>query len=494
MKFGGRSLFTRIMIWFFLNLIFLSLALWAFFSLSFRFDYRFITGMTSKLDSVARMIEDEANGVSREQRDQILTRFSNAYGVEFFLFDNTGKQIAGRTIQLPERVTNEVILPEAGGFGAGRLPGSRLPGPVRPPPVSLNVKTSDPTLYWSGVRIMLVDDASAEPVRARVLAVSNSMFGNGLFFDPTPWIVVAAIIILGSILFWLPFVRGITGTLSKMTLATEKIANEDFSVRIETHRQDELGRLGNGIDHLSERLAGFVNGQKRFLGDISHELNSPLARMNFALSILEDRVPKEDDVYVQDVKDEVVNMSKLVGELLTYAKAGINAPAVNLENVYLLPLIERVVRHETVTEKAEIVVADETDLVVLAQFDLLSRAIANLIRNAVRYAGTDGPIRVSAKQVGDEVQIKVSDDGPGVPDDTLDKLFDPFFRIESDRARATGGTGLGMAIVKSCVEACGGRVSARNIQPLGFEVQIVLKAAEPSSESDQAPQVPYPQA
>src|SRR6185369_3188825 len=126
--------------------------------------------------------------------------------------------------------------------------------------------------------------------------------------------------------------------------------------------------------------------------------------------------------------------------------------------------------------ESEIIVEVEDSLAVLAQPELLARALANVIRNAVRYAGEAGPIVVSANREEDQVRITIADSGTGVPAESLDKLFDPFYRPESHRARATGGAGLGLAIVKSCVETCKGVVSARNLQPQGFEVLITLNA------------------
>jgi two-component system sensor histidine kinase CpxA len=114
-------------------------------------------------------------------------------------------------------------------------------------------------------------------------------------------------------------------------------------------------------------------------------------------------------------------------------------------------------------------------LSVLAQPELLSRALSNLVRNAVRYAGQAGPITVSALRRDDTVVVAVADQGPGVPEASLQQIFDPFFRAEPSRSRDTGGVGLGLAIVKTCVEACQGTVSATNRMPKGLEVQIVLK-------------------
>jgi two-component system sensor histidine kinase CpxA len=202
--------------------------------------------------------------------------------------------------------------------------------------------------------------------------------------------------------------------------------------------------------------------------------------MQFALGILEERVSAQDQPYVQDVKEEVELMSKLVGELLTYSKVGIQAPHIKLEQVRLRPLIEQVVVRETTNHEADVRLDIDEDIIASAQPELLVRAVGNVVRNAVRYAGHAGPITITAKKNGEKnsgglIHLTIADHGSGVPEDALDNLFDPFYRIETDRARETGGSGLGLAIVKTCVEACGGTVTARNLSPHGLEVSISLQ-------------------
>jgi len=116
-------------------------------------------------------------------------------------------------------------------------------------------------------------------------------------------------------------------------------------------------------------------------------------------------------------------------------------------------------------------------LEVMAEPGLLARAIGNVIRNSIRYAGEAGSIVLSAVPRDGNVQLSITDSGPGVPPEALHRLFDPFFRPESARTREGGGTGLGLAIVKSCVEACGGAVAVRNSKPRGLQVEITLARA-----------------
>jgi two-component system sensor histidine kinase CpxA len=324
------------------------------------------------------------------------------------------------------------------------------------------------------MRVPLFEPGERRPSMAVLVVVSNSMSGRGLFFDVRPWLFVAAGIVGVSVLIWFPFVRGLTRAIGQMTTATEEIARGRFDAQMTVKRSDELGRLAVAINQLSGRLAGFVGGQRRFLGDISHELNSPLARLDVALGIVEERVPEENRPLIADAQEEVRFMSQLVAELLAFAKAGMKEQEVRLSAVLVKPVCEAVVAREA--QGRDVTVDVDPALSVLAQPQLLARAVANLVRNALRYAGHAGPVVVSARAVGDEAAISVRDRGPGVPPEALARLFEPFFRIEVDRDRATGGAGLGLAIVKTCVDACQGTLDARNLSP-GFEVEIRLRRA-----------------
>jgi two-component system sensor histidine kinase CpxA len=258
-----------------------------------------------------------------------------------------------------------------------------------------------------------------------------------------------------------------------MTLATEEVANGSFDVSIHESRADEIGRLARAINNMTSRLSAFVKGQKRFLGDVAHELGSPIARIQFGLGALEQRVEGKNRKRVIEVMEDVDHMSKLVNELLAFSRADMKTKTVNLESIDLLSVVQTAVKREK-TPAVEIITKIDPSLRVMASSELLTRAIANLVRNATKYAEDAGPIYVTAKKRKDVVEIEVRDSGPGVPEDFLDQLFEPFFRPEASRDRDSGGVGLGLAIVKTCVETCKGTVSAANLQPNGFVVTITL--------------------
>ncbi len=378
-------------------------------------------------------------------------------------FDNSQRRSDNRAIDdardLPKKGPSERIPPMHAGADDK--------GP------HLMMRTRHPTRYWAGIRIPLPSEPLRPPPHAFVFAVSDSITGNGFFFDPVPWMVVAATVILISVLLWIPMVRNITRPLRRMTLATEEVANGRFDVSIHEPRTDEIGRLARAINHMTSRLSAFVKGQKRFLGDVAHELGSPIARIQFGLGALEQRVEDKNRKRVIEVMEDVDHLSKLVNELLAFSRADLKSNTVRLEKIDLLPVVQAAVKREG-TPAVTIITKIDPEIHVVASAELLTRALANLIRNAVKYAGDAGPIDISAEQRVNVVEIEVLDSGPGVPEDLLAQLFEPFFRPEASRDRYSGGVGLGLAIVKTCVETCNGTVYAHNRKPNGFAVTITL--------------------
>jgi two-component system sensor histidine kinase CpxA len=256
---------------------------------------------------------------------------------------------------------------------------------------------------------------------------------------------------------------------------TGRIAGGQFDVALEVKRRDELGNLAESIGRMAHRLSDLVNGQRRFLGDIAHELCAPLARIQVAMGILEQHANEDDQEYVNDVREEVDHMSTLVNELLSFSKAEFGA-SIHLSPVNVAETVERVLQREA-SEAADVRTEISRELAVVAEPEYLFRSLANIVRNAIRYAGNAGPVRISARNGDGQVTITVADSGPGVPDKELEQIFKPFYRPDQARQRETGGTGLGLAIVKKCIEACGGTVACRNLAPRGLAVEVRLPAA-----------------
>ena len=477
-------LLPKILAWFFLNLVVLGVAFFFVLKVQFRFglDSLLAGRVGDRVQAVSDVMTGELKAKPLSGWAEVLKNFGKAYKVQFFVFRRDGSQIAGESITLPAVVAARVAERRGMGEGLGRGPppgrGPRYgrEAPVSEPQARFILRTETPAHYWVGVCLPLTEPGTSRPWPVTLLLVSDSLSAGGLFFDPMPWVIVGFGAVIFSVLFWIPLVQGVTRSLSQMTRATEQISEGRFDTRVDERRGDELGRLGQAVNRMAARLSGFVTGQKRFLGDIAHELCSPLARIQVALGILEQRADDKQKAYVDDLREEVEQMSRLVNELLSFSKAGLTPREVKLEPVNLATTARRVLESEA-AQNSQVQIQIPDSLSVLAQPELLSRALSNLVRNAVRYAGQAGPITVSALRKDDTVVVTVADQGPGVPETSLQQIFDPFFRAEASRSRDTGGVGLGLAIVKTCVEACQGTVSARNRAPQGLEVQIVLKAA-----------------
>jgi two-component system sensor histidine kinase CpxA len=168
-------------------------------------------------------------------------------------------------------------------------------------------------------------------------------------------------------------------------------------------------------------------------------------------------------------------MSQLLDELLQFTRAGVQRE-IALRPVPLAALVKDVVARDG--RGSEIVCDVAPDLVAQAEPALLARALGNVLRNAVRYAGDAGAIVIRAAARNGEVDLTVADQGPGVPAENLSRLFDAFYRPDGARTRETGGAGLGLAIVKTCVDACRGKISAANQTGRGFAVTLSFSSVE----------------
>lgn len=466
-----RTLFFRTLLWFFMTMVFIGGCLTVFFNIQIRIlpgsPLSAVYG--TRMLALGNRIAQELNISPLRQWDAVLDGYAEAYHIDLALITLHGRVVAGRGKTVPVEVLAKIrehrrFLP----------PHMMHRGRFMPlPPPHFMLKTTNPNRYWVGVPLLIFLETRQQSVPIVLLASSTSFTGGGLFFDAWPWIFMAFSVVFLAALLWLPFVRGITKPVARMTRAAREIARGRFDVRLDDSRTDEIGRLSTAINDMTAKLEGFVNGRKRFLGDIAHELASPLARIQLGLGILAQG--RGEDTRLQGVIREAEELAHLVEELLEFSRAEIGPAKRTLAQIPIAPCIRRAVEREAYPEVAIDVRVDET-LTALADPELLTRALANVLRNAVRYAGTDGPITVTAERQGAEVVIEVTDHGPGVPDEALPQLFEPFFRPEEARRRETGGQGLGLAIVKTCLEACQGFVKARNLDPTGFAVTLTLHA------------------
>jgi two-component system sensor histidine kinase CpxA len=503
----------KVSVWLVLNLLLLAAATIGFFVVRGGLGWSaLLAGPAGEhVQAAANALAAEAAAATPDTREAVLARYRTTNHADYFLLradDEAAALAAGVPPEVRARL--QAWAPRLGGPGEfGRPFGeSRMGGPGgqkrrEPPPDNLArdpgdprrtneirrgpieggerergrfiVRTGSPATYWIALRAGFFALERARPAPTFVLIHVSSLWGLLRVLDLQSWLVAGTAVLALSIVFWLPLVHGITHALSQLTSATERIADGHFDARVPARRRDEIGRLGESVNRMATRIDAHLNGQKRFLGDVAHELCSPLARLQMATGILADRAPAELHETVSDVRDEVQQMSTLVNELLAFTKAGMQASHVTLADLEIAPLVQQAVAREN--GEGRITVVAPAHLRARGDAVLVSRAVGNLVRNALRYAPDGGPVAITVQPDGSHVSIAVEDEGPGVPADALDRLGEPFFRPELARTRESGGVGLGLSIVRSAMQACGGEVRFANRQPHGFRAELRLVAA-----------------
>jgi two-component system, OmpR family, sensor histidine kinase CpxA len=310
--------------------------------------------------------------------------------------------------------------------------------------------------------------------------------GPRVFFGPRglpiPGLIIA-IISSGLVCYFLSWY--LTKPIVRLRAATRQLAGGDLSARSgapTSKRRDEIAGLMRDFDAMAERLETLVKAQSRLLNDISHELRSPLARLNVALGLARQRSDVENADMLDRIELEAARLNELIGRILTLARLEDGEQGAPQTPVPLDELVASVAEDAEFEAQARHchvhTVIPEADWGVRGNASLLHSAVENVVRNAIRYTqeGTSVEIELTAMEGanGPEAVIRVSDSGPGVPPDSLEKLFEPFYRIDDARGRLTGGVGLGLAITERAVRFHAGRVYARNRMEGGLCVEIRL--------------------
>src|SRR5882757_9805885 len=240
-------------------------------------------------------------------------------------------------------------------------------------------------------------------------------------------------------------------------------------------RHDELADLGRDFDRMAARLKASMQGQRRLLHDVSHELRSPLARLQAAAGLIL-QSPDQLVAMITRIEEEIARIDRLVGELLTLSRLEAGDLSAVEEEVDMRDLVRDIVHDANFEARArerEVIWDDRGSATVQGRAELLHSAIENIVRNALKHAPESRIVRVetSVDAAKRQYTLRVLDDGRGIPDDELPDLFSPFFR--GTRASADG-YGLGLAIARSSIEAYGGTIRASNLSGGGFSVEIVL--------------------
>jgi len=293
----------------------------------------------------------------------------------------------------------------------------------------------------------------------------------------------------------------LTKPIVRLRTAARQLAAGDLTARTgapASVRRDEVAGLMRDFDAMAERIETLLTAQSRLLNDISHELRSPLARLNVALGLARQRAETENSEMLDRIEMEASRLNELIGRILTLARLEDGEQLAPQTPVPLDELVASVVEDaefEAQARNCHVHAAiPEGDWSVRGNASLLHSAVENVIRNAIRYtqekSAVEVELRSEARGGVSEAVLRVSDSGPGVPPSALTKLFEPFYRLDEARGRQTGGVGLGLAITERAVRFHGGKVSASNRSKSGLMVEIrlplipglkTLKPSEPVS-------------
>ncbi len=333
----------------------------------------------------------------------------------------------------------------------------------------------------SGPRLVNVNNQDYQ-----VFVVANHKSHKIRFFlEQFPlWLRIIIAFGISFVLCWL-LAKHFSKPLIAIQQAAINFGQGNLSTRLdkETKRHDELGAVALSFNIMAETLENNFHAHQRLLGDVSHELRTPLARLQMAIGLIEmyQKSPEKQLPHINRCEKEVDILDKMLADILTLSRLE-NA----VKNVELLPMnlstvIDNIIDDcSYVAEQSDITINTFTSdkIMVLADQNLIDSAISNIIYNAIKYSPVDTSITISAKIIDSHVSISVSDQGIGVPEALLTKLFTPFYRVADDRDRKSGGTGLGLAIAMQAIQLHSGKIIAKNNENGGLTVAITLPMIE----------------
>jgi two-component system sensor histidine kinase CpxA len=401
---------------------------------------------------LSKAVQDFEHGGQPELR-RYMDEVRESQHVRAYLLDQQGQDVGGRDLPHWAESLAKGITPPARDFWQ-RV----MPSPFRKQSLTAA----------SGHRYTLV-----------VFLPPSGPFGPG----GVPGLSILIGIISSGLVCYL-LARYLTAPVVRLRAATQRLAAGDLSARaggVAGRRRDEMAQLVRDFDTMAERLEESVNAQARLLNDISHELRSPLARLNVASALARQRAGAEAHSALERIDLEADRLNDLIGGLLTIARLESGNDSRQKSFIMLGEMIEEIAADadfEAQGRNCGVKSVVKEDCRVLGAPILLHSAIENVVRNAARYTqeGTCAEVSLERDQGSDgpEAVIRIVDSGPGVPEEALDKLFRPFYRIDDARGRQTGGAGLGLAITERAVRLHGGTVKASNRPTGGLQMEIRL--------------------
>jgi signal transduction histidine kinase len=290
------------------------------------------------------------------------------------------------------------------------------------------------------------------------------------------------LLLVALLLCW-ALARYISSPIGKIRKATQKLADGELKTRVGTevgNRHDELATLAKDFDVMAERIESLITSQQRLSRDVSHELRSPLARMNVALEIAKQKSNGDAAPLLERIENESVRLNEMISRSLTLSKLEAGARDFDRREINLKTVVEQVAADADFEANAKgksVKITALEECRTIGGESLIRSAVENVLRNAVRYTKDGSTVGISLRADGKKAKIRVLDQGDGVPEEELANLFRPFYRVGEARERKTGGIGLGLAIAEQAIKAHDGTIEAENTGS-GLAVEITLDRAD----------------
>lgn len=341
------------------------------------------------------------------------------------------------------------------------------------------MRSSEVEFQFSPEETLAAKKTSAENPDAYALVVQVRRPQPLVVFDARSWLLrILAVILTGGLVCY-ALARYLTSPIVRLQAATKRLARGELTTRVGGKKGaggDEFSRLARDFDEMAERIELLVTQEKRLTQDISHELRSPLARMNVALEIAKQKANAETKPILERLEKESNRLNEMISRLLILSKLESGGQEVEKQRVDLKKLVEETVADadfEAQAKNKAVRITAIEDSRFAGSENLLRSAVENVLRNAVRYTEEKTAVEVSLENRNGDAVINIKDHGGGVPDDELENLFRPFYRIGEARERKSGGVGLGLAIAQRAVFAHKGSITAANTGD-GLAVEIKL--------------------
>jgi signal transduction histidine kinase len=294
-------------------------------------------------------------------------------------------------------------------------------------------------------------------------------------------VLITTLLVSGVVCFVVA--RYLAHPLQQLRRATYRLAAGDLGTRVGATlavRSDETGDLVRDFDAMAERIETLVQSQTQLLSDISHELRSPLARLNVALELARRKAPDEARAELDRIEAEAARMNDMVGSLLELSRVEGDRRARKVATVDLNDVVQHVVEdadYEARRVGKSVTLRSKGRALVDGDANLIARAVENVVRNAIRYAPEGTAIEVHVTGEARQARIGIADQGPGVPEADLERIFAPFHRVGASRTRESGGVGLGLSIARRAIALHNGTITAANAPARGLIVTILLPAS-----------------